>query len=76
MELSLQPGVKYVISTPVLPLSFTGKPSSTASAGQAPDQLKRSICDVCDFKARDNYNLVRHKKSMHTVRGPAKPCPR
>ena len=74
MELNLQPGVKYVISMPVLPLSSAG--STTASGALPPEQQKMFTCDVCDFEARDNCNLTQHKKSMHTRKVPALVCPR
>ena len=33
-------------------------------------------CNVCDFSTRDNYNLAKHWKSMHTLKDPALVCKR
>ena len=65
VELSLQPGVKYVFNTPALPASAIAAPSppSTGCGG-----AKSFACDVCGFKARDSYDVGKHKKSLHTVK--------
>ena len=69
-----------MLSCPPLPISLPTSSATAsppvASGGQSPGQKKDFNCNVCSFKGRDNYGLVKHKKSMHTLKVPALACPR
>ena len=73
--LNLQPGVKYVLTSPALPASSAASPSAVTGTHSC-GQKKNFLCDVCNFKGRDNHGLAKHKKSMHTLKVPALACKR
>ena len=71
VELQLQPGVKYMLAMPPPP-----PPSAVALPPPETPERKNFVCDVCGYRARDNYSMAKHKKGMHTLKVPALDCTR
>ena len=77
VELGLKPGVKYVFTTLPLPVNSSAATPSAVDDNQAGGGQKMGFtCNVCNFSTRDNYNLDKHWKSMHTLKDPAMVCKR
>ena len=75
VRLQLKPGVQYILDVPkaVPPPQPAVTPASTPATPRAAS-ARNFPCNVCGKGFRDNFNLIGHIESMHTVKVDSFPC--